>query len=325
MPATPRRLLLAALLTTSGLLAACGDDGDDVATDDPTVTSTTADPAALEGGDAGPEAIEVTGAAGEKPTIELNDAGAVTELYTEDVTVGDGEEVAAGDTVEVHYVGVQLDGTEFDESFTGGQTASFPLDQVIPGWTEGIPGMKVGGRRLLVIPEDLAYGSVADAAATGRPGGTLVFVVDLVSIPARAPIPIDVVGDGSGVVTVTGTIEERPVVALNGAGPATELLAQDVVAGTGATVAAGDTITVQYLGALLDGTVFDETWDDGQSVTFPLTGVIQGWQQGLVGAQAGARRLLVVPPALGYGAAGNGPIGPDQTLVFVVDVLAVNP
>ena len=320
---SPRALLFVALLTASGSLAACGDDGeDDVATDDPTVASSTATTGA-EVGTAGPEAIEVTGAPGEKPTIALNDAGPVTELYIEDITVGDGDEAAAGDTLEVHYVGVQLDGTEFDESFTSGQTATFSLDEVIPGWTEGMPGMRVGGRRLLVIPEDLGYGSVEEAAASGRPGGTLVFVVDLVSIPARAPIPIDVTGDGSGTVSVTGPLGERPVVALNGAGPATELIAQDVIPGDGATLTAEDTITVQYLGTTLDGNVFDETWDEGEPVTFPLSGVIDGWEQGLVGAQVGARRLLVIPPALAYGSAGNGPIGPDQTLVFVVDILEV--
>jgi peptidylprolyl isomerase len=324
---TPRALLLVALLTTSGLLAACGDDGEDGASDDPAVsstTATTADPAALEGGAAGPDAIEVTGAIGEKPAIALNDAGAVTELYTEDVIVGDGDEVREGDTVEVQYVGVQLDGTQFDASWDSGQTATFPLDQVIPGWTQGIPGMKVGGRRLLVIPGDLAYGSVEEAAASGRPGGTLVFAVDVVSIPEHAPVPIDVVGDGSGVVGVTGALEERPVVALNSAAPATELVSEDIIEGDGAEVTETSTLTVQYLGVLLDGTVFDATWDRGaEPATFPLSGVIQGWRQGLLGMHAGGRRLLVVPPALAYGSAGNGPIGPDQTLVFVVDVLEV--
>lgn len=316
---TPRALLFAALLTTSGLLAACGDDGaDDVAADDPAVSTTAAgNGLGIEGGSAGPEAIEVTGAIDEKPTIELNDAGAVTELYTEDVIAGDGEAVGPTDTIQVQYVGQQLNGVEFDSSWDRGEPAEFGLDGVIPGFAQGLEGTAVGARRLLVIPEELAY-------AGSEPAGTLVFVVDVLAITVQGPEPIDVQGDGSGAVSVTGTIDERPVVALNAQQPVTELLTQDLIEGTGAEAAPTSTITVNYIGILLDGTVFDETWDDGQTATFPLDGVITGWEQGLTGVKAGGRRLLVIPPDLAYGAAGNGPIGPDQTLVFVVDVLEVS-
>lgn len=318
---TPRVLLVAALLTTAGLLAACGDDAadDDVAADDPTVSTTApGNGLGIEGGSAGPEAIEVTGAIDEEPTIALNDAGAVTELYTEDVIAGTGDVVGPGDTIQVQYVGQQLNGVEFDSSWSRGEPAEFSLEGVIPGFSQGLEGAAVGSRRLLVIPEELAY-------AGSEPAGTLVFVVDVLAITVAAPDPIDVVGDGSGVVGVTGTLEERPVVALNGAVAATELVSQDIVEGDGAEVTADSTLTVQYLGALLDGTVFDATWDRGaEPATFPLTGVIQGWQQGLIGMKEGGRRLLVIPSSLGYGAAGNGPIGPDQTLVFVIDLLEVS-
>ena len=321
MSRTPRALLFAALLTTAGLLGACGDDGEDVSSDDPTVSTTA--PAednglGIEGGSAGPEAIEVTGPLEEAPTIELNDAGAVTELYTEDVIAGDGDEVGPADTIQVQYTGIQLNGVEFDSSWSrGGSPAEFSLNGVIPGFAEGLTGATVGSRRLLVIPEELAY-------AGGEPAGTLVFVVDVVAITIEGPDPIDVEGDGSGVVGVTGPIEERPVVSLNGLAPATELVSTDVLPGDGAVVEADSTLTVQYLGTLLDGTVFDETWDDGLPVSFDLDGVIDGWQQGLVGMQAGGRRLLVIPPDLAYGSAGNGPIGPDETLVFVIDVIEVS-
>jgi peptidylprolyl isomerase len=317
---TPRASLLLAASLTLGLLAACGDDGaDDVAAADDPAVSTTApgNGLGIEGGSAGPEAIEVTGALDEKPTIALNDAGAVTELFTEDLTPGDGAVAGSTDEVEVQYVGQQLDGVEFDSSWDRGSTATFGLDGVIPGFSEGIAGMAVGGRRLLVIPEELAY-------AGSEPAGTLVFVVDLVAITQDNPDPIDPVGDGSGIVGVTGTIEERPVIALNSLAPATELVSQDLIEGDGAEAVATSTITVNYVGLLLDGTVFDETWDDGQTATFPLDGVITGWEQGLTGVKAGGRRLLVIPPDLAYGSAGNGPIGPDATLVFVVDVLEVS-
>ena len=168
----PPTKLLAALAAASLLLGACGDDDDSADTD-----TTEAEVGEASQGVAG---VTVEGDVGESATITVDEGLEVTELVTEDLVVGDGEEVPAGATVTVHYSGVLLDGTEFDASF-GGQPATFPLANVIPGWTEGIPGMKVGGRRLLVIPSDLAYG------AEGFPpvipaDAPLVFVVDVLDV-----------------------------------------------------------------------------------------------------------------------------------------------
>lgn len=111
------------------------------------------------------------------------------------------------------------------------------------------------------------------------------------------------------------------------AGGVTELLVQDITVGTGDPVAAGDTILVHYVGLLPDGTVFDSSRERGEP--FPLVlgegRVIQGWEQGLVGMQNGGRRLLVIPPSLGYGASGFGPIPPNATLIFEVELLEVIP
>ena len=95
-----------------------------------------------------------------KPEVTLPDC-APDNLVIEDITVGDGPEASAGNLVEVHYVGVALStGREFDSSWDRGEPLTFQLGagQVIPGWDEGVQGMKVGGRRRLVIPQDLAYG-----------------------------------------------------------------------------------------------------------------------------------------------------------------------
>jgi len=105
----------------------------------------------------------------------------VTSLQKVDLTVGTGKEVKAGDTVTVHYTGaLAADGTIFQSSHDGGQPVSFPLNQVIKGWTDGIPGMKEGGKRRLIIPADQAYGSQE------RPGipanSALVFDVELISV-----------------------------------------------------------------------------------------------------------------------------------------------
>ena len=99
---------------------------------------------------------------------------------------------------------------------------------------------------------------------------------------------------------------------------------EDIKKGKGAKATAGQTVSVQYSGVLFkDGTKFDASWDrGGEPIEFPLgTGqVIPGWDQGLEGMQAGGRRVLTIPPDLGYGAQGSGPIGPNETLVFVVDM-----
>ena len=120
----------------------------------------------------------------EKPEIDFYDGPTPTDLVITDLTEGDGAEAAAGHTVSVHYVGVaHSTGEEFDASYNRGAPLDFRLGigQVIAGWDQGVQGMKVGGRRQLVIPPHLGYG---DAGAGGviKPGETLIFVVDLLSV-----------------------------------------------------------------------------------------------------------------------------------------------
>lgn len=115
-----------------------------------------------------------------KPEIDAPDGPAPEALVIEDIEVGEGAEATAGATVDVHYVGVEYDtGEEFDSSWSRGESIRFPLSGLISGWQEGIPGMKAGGRRKLVIPPHLAYGP-----AGGHPlgGKTLIFVIDLIAV-----------------------------------------------------------------------------------------------------------------------------------------------
>jgi peptidylprolyl isomerase len=120
----------------------------------------------------------------EKPEIDFVDPTPPTDLVVTDVTVGDGPEAAAGSRVSVHYVGVaHSTGEEFDASYNRGAPLQFQLGvgQVIAGWDQGVQGMKVGGRRQLVIPPHLGYG---DRGAGGviKGGETLIFVVDLLGV-----------------------------------------------------------------------------------------------------------------------------------------------
>lgn len=120
----------------------------------------------------------------EKPEIEFFDPEPPADLVVTELAEGDGPEATAGSTVSVHYVGVaHSTGEEFDASYNRGAPLQFRLGvgQVISGWDQGVQGMKVGGRRQLVIPPHLGYG---DRGAGGviKPGETLIFVVDLLNV-----------------------------------------------------------------------------------------------------------------------------------------------
>ena len=124
----------------------------------------------------------ISGAKGSKPTISAPVGSPPSTLQKSDIYVGDGKEANDSSILEVHYTLMAWSsGTLVESSWDSGQTATFPLSGVIAGWQQGIPGMKEGGRRLLVIPPDLGYGSQGAGGAIG-PNETLIFVVDLISV-----------------------------------------------------------------------------------------------------------------------------------------------
>jgi peptidylprolyl isomerase len=117
----------------------------------------------------------------EKPEIDFPGGTAPSSLEIKDLVVGDGPEATPGATVLVHYVGVEFEtGEEFDASWNRGEPIEFPLRGLIKGWQDGIPGMKVGGRRQLTIPPEQAYGQAG--AGHRLSGKTLVFVIDLLAV-----------------------------------------------------------------------------------------------------------------------------------------------
>jgi len=248
-----------------------------------------------------------------KPVIPSSPA---KELCISEVTTGDGEAITqedadAGRTVTVNYVGVgQKSEKAFDSSFERGEPASFPLNGVIEGWTKGLVGMKVGGRRQITIPGALAYADSPPSADISA-GETLVFVVDLKEMK-DAPKPI-----------------ANPEVSIPDA-PATELATTDITVGTGAAITQADAdsgtqVEVNYVGVGQQSKqVFDSSFERGESIDFGLNQVIPGWTRGLIGMQVGGRRQIVIPGELAYGENPPGQdIAPGETLVFVVDLLGI--
>ena len=114
----------------------------------------------------------------DKPEIDFQDGPPPSELVITDLVEGDGTVAQPGAEVTVHYVGVDYEtGEQFDASWDRGEPIAFPLRGLIQGWQEGIPGMRVGGRRQLIIPPELAYGTAGGHRLSGR---TLIFVIDLI-------------------------------------------------------------------------------------------------------------------------------------------------
>lgn len=204
MPASPAlHRALIGLVVIVALVAGCSDDGggkvvaDGAAAEDKAVPTqqTTAPPTTLADA-AGKPCVapkDVPPAEG-KPEVPMPVGEKVTELAQTDIEVGDGAAAALGKQIEVQYVSIACStGMQFDASWDKGEPATFPLAEggLIPGWIEGIPGMKVGGRRLLVIPADKAYGPSPPEGSGLGPNEALVFVIDLLDVtdapPADAP------------------------------------------------------------------------------------------------------------------------------------------
>lgn len=279
----PKGLLIAGfglLLVVMGLLltqVGCAPAGEQPKPEEPAQTSGSTDtkPAAN----------------GEKPSEPASPA----KVKITDVKVGTGETAADGDLLVVQYRGTFTDGKEFDSNMSQEREPfNFRLGEgsVIPGWDQGMKGMKVGGTRKLEIPWALAYGE------QGRPP----------QIPAKADLNFEV--------KLLYVVKKGDEGAYD---------AKDIKVGEGPAVKAGDRVKVHYVGKFLNGKEFDSSRPRGQA--FDLTvgqgQVIRGWDEGLVGMKKGGVRRLVLPPALAYGEQGNQGIPPNSVLDFEIELLEI--
>lgn len=208
----------------------------------------------------------------------------------------------ATDIVEVHYTGWTTDGNMFDSSVLRGAPVKFPLDKVIPGWTEGVQLLRQGEKGRLWIPEELAY-----KGRPGAPQGMLVFDIELLSFqagPKPPPVPPDV--------------KAPPKDAKK---TASGLAYKVLKKGTGKVhPKAESTVEVNYSGWTTDGKMFDSSVTRGQPAVFTLRGVIPGWTEGLQLMVEGERARLWIPEALAYKGA---PGAPQGMLVFDVELLSI--
>jgi peptidylprolyl isomerase len=277
------------------------------------------------------EAVTVKGDFGTEPDVSFNSPVSVPALQRTVVIKGDGAEVQDGALAEVYFTifngetGEKLDSTGYGK--TDLFQANVDETALLPGLVKTIRCGKLGSRIVTVVPPADAFGDQGNAQLGVEAGQPVVFVLDLVGVVATqaegdsVPLPEgfpDVVWDADG----------KPTVTIPDADPPAELKIATVITGTGATVGDGDSVTVQYQGVnWTSGKVFDQSWGRG-AASFTTDGVIAGFGKALVGQTVGSRVVVIIPPDEGYGPQGGNSgagIAKDDTLVFVVDILATQP
>ena len=305
---------LAALVLS--VTTACGEDGGD------TTAAATSD--AIEG-------LTVSGKFGAEPKVEV-DGLDVDEPETGTIIAGDGAEVAKDDSVRFRFYAADgTNGQVVASNYSDAQPTKLALGTPGP-FNEYIVGSRIGDRVAVALPvKDLVGEGQAPPPGLKRKDDlVLVFDVieevepplagpegDAVDPPADAPAVVEEDGDVTGL-----DFTDAP------AKPPKELEVITLVEGEGAEVAEGDTLTVDYYGAVWgEKKAFDDSYSRGEPAEFALAkgGLIDGWVEGLQGVTVGSRVMLVVPPEQGYGKQGNPPSIPgNSTLVFVIDVLGAN-
>lgn len=270
--------------------------------------------------------VTVTGKLGAAPTVKFAAPLKATKTERSVVIDGKGPVAKPGSLVTMDLVaynattGKEISATTYKP---GGNT-SFALDQqhLIPGLFKAIDCSTVGSRVATIVPPADAFGATGNTSLGVGANDSIIFVTDIESIaalkatgtpqPPQAGFPtVKLAADGTPTVTVPKT-----------AAP-TSLQVSVLKKGSGATVKTGDVVTMQYQGVIWDtGKVFDQSWGRAPFTT-STTGVIAGFGQALVGQKVGSQVIAVIPPALGYGTKGTTGIKGTDTLVFVIDILAI--
>lgn len=264
------------------------------------------------GGQGETERTTLVTAAPAEPEVPLPKGNPPKDLVVEDLRKGYGQEARHGDLLVTKTVAKFVTGELLESGWTGGGRGEFIFElgkeQANPGWEKGIPGMRVGGRRLLIVPPDEGsrFGTVGD----GKPKDTLVYVVDLIAI-----LPPE--------------LKERkePRLLPPDKPPPAQLQVRDRIVGTGPKVRDEDVLTVQYVGVHYDGGHFTNSWKRGKQFDFELGAgepmISPGWEEGLQGMRVGGRRELVIPPKLLTSSGALEDSKPSDSLIYVIDLLGI--
>ncbi|WP_404382719.1 FKBP-type peptidyl-prolyl cis-trans isomerase [Knoellia locipacati] len=241
--------------------------------------------------------------------------------------ITEGEGTAAGKTDMISVKAQIINGTDgkvVTSTWKEGQTLGIDLTdkQMLPLFTSQLPGSKPGARVLIGAPTSSVYGPQGNTNLGLKAEDPILFVVDVVDVVAPLKQAEGAaVAPKAGLPTVTMNPGKAATITMPKTTAPTALVTQPLVTGTGDKVAKGQTIKVAYTGALWrNGQVFDSN-AEGYPTAIGVGAVVPGWDKAIVGQPVGSRLLLVVPPADGYGAQGQGDIKGTDTMVFVVDIL----
>lgn len=233
-------------------------------------------------------------------------------LRVKEIVEGEGATPLKGDVVSIHYTASYVGGNEFDDTRRRGAPMKFVMGrgQLLPGLEEGVASMRKGGRLILTLPPELAYGKEGRPPVV-PPDQWVKFDVELVDIELGPP-PIQPWNDAGMEILVTDS----------------GLQFIDFEVGTGDYPKVGGTVVVHYTGFLADGTLFDSSYYQGYPLEFEVSpeDLVPGWLEGLLTMREGGKRKLIIPPFLAYGKQGFGKsIPPDATLVYDIELLEVRP
>jgi FKBP-type peptidyl-prolyl cis-trans isomerase len=267
---------------------------------------------------------DASGLVGEEPKPIIPNSPPPEFISVADTIEGIGNTTYPGEKVTIQYVGYDYEtGKKFVSSWDQGKPYTFTLGkgEVINGWEEGLDGLEGGDRRELVLPADQTKGPYPPGIPEGK---AVVFVIE--PVPSAPPKGGKSPKSKPKPKPKPTTDKTKPKVEVPKGAPPKNLVIKDLEKGKGPSAKAGDEVTVHYVGVLYkNGKQFDASWDRNEPFSFELgTGaVIAGWEQGIEGMKVGGRRELIIPPDLAYGSEGGGTIPPNSTLIFVVDLTAV--
>ena len=263
---------------------------------------------------------------GSKPTIDFSSPLSSKVIETKVIKEGNGPAI-----VGKQYV-------RFDYSIVNGSTnkslgqstydsakgeAQFLATGTTVDICHGLTGVKEGSRVAILVPAGMATTSDTDQI---KATDSVLFVIDVHKVYLQTTSN-NVRATDSGMPTVVFAPDGTPGVTMPKTAAPSELKLNTLVDGSGAPIALGDTVTLNYSGFLWEsGDVFDSSWTNGKPEQFQITqgGLIEGFVKALVGAKLGSKLVVVIPPDLGYGAQGNNTIPGNATLVFVIEVLGID-
>lgn len=322
------RRLLALLLPLLLLVSACSQGSSDTSGPDASASASVSIPPSNAEALASVK-VEDQGK-GKAPKVTFDHPLEVKAESIKVVTQGKGEPVKAGQAVILQAIGFNTaDGVSNGNSFSDPAGQSLVFDDAFkntnPLVYSTFVGAKVGSFVAYAFPGTPAVeGSTAAPAQPAQPATLTVFQIESATDVAKPLTKPEgkTVTPPAGLPTVKDNDKGIPQITIGDAKAPTELVAQNLITGTGPALKATDTIVANYVGVnFVGGEVFDSSFDRGTPATFPLSNVIKGWTQGLTGKTVGSRVLLVIPKALAYGDGGQGKAKGD--LVFVVDILGI--